>query len=708
MLYEDYANEKDTQKSDNSDLYNKAGDYLNNKMNAGESGKAAGSSAAESASSTGNSVGSSAMGSGASAGVGAEAGAAGASSGAAGGAAAGAGTAAAGAATGGVALIVAAVVAVAKKGLNEVKSVGEKGTKESDYSLNPVTGFLIFFFILFLILFSTFTLKMTPGANENYKETSYSYTLDEDIRATIEKDFAEAELEGYDGDTPLKSGAEAYIYGVDANTGFQNALNDAITKKCDDIVRNLGKRTLERFFEKYDRKRSLRNFYNNPWPYDLSTKEHGIETYPRIGDVMNASWVGETYYPYTPLYNDVNYAEVLSVFSQNPDYNWKNCKFEAFNEYIRSDKNQLYYFEMDVKWFVVYIYEEHYTGEDGLPYTKTLEHDVACASEEEVGTQPETISVNGHEYTKDSYYCDVLVKPFGLRGLYMLAGVEAQDMHQDFYYQTNYDMLDYEEHMERTFLRSASDIVGPAYDEPRSENSTIYKDLVNEYGEAKGRSAWYYIEDPYNYNEISGTNPLPDYLKNLTEEERALIEKALINIDGGNLLQMMAYINQGMFPDSWRGDSGETIKQSGCMDCSIYMIYQYYYGISLSDDEIKNYSSKYVNNKGMFETNSFLSDHGLQQGSSTHGYNNFVDGVQKNIDAGQPLLLHIRGKWTNSTGNGDVYHSSSNGHFLVCVGYDKTGVYVNDPGNRANNKRVIPWEEWAYVDDLYYREITPS
>lgn len=614
--------------------------------------------------------------------------------------AAGAGTsAAAGASTAGVSLIVQAALYAVNKTKNEINSLNHLGTAEDDYKSNSFLIVLILFFP-FLILFCTIVLKGTPGSTENYKETSYSYNLEEHQRGSIQKEFAAIRLEEYEGDNPLENAAKAYIYGVDESTGLRNALHDAITEECNSIVENLGHRTLGRFFQKYDRSRSLEYFYANPWPYDLQI---GNETdyFPTIGNIMGKG--GYAYYE--PTYDDVNFAEMLSVLSQNPEYNWEECRYEEFNEYIRSDTAKNLYYELDVDWIVVYKAVKEYLGEDGLPHKEEYFLEFEVGSEEEVRDKEEEFERDGLTYRKDSYYCKTEVKPFGLRALYMLANISPESEHVDFYRHTNSEMLDYHEYLIRLYLRNVKDIAGPAYNEQRSSSSTIYTALAEEYGTARGRSAWYYIENPYNYNAISGTNPLPDYLKNLTDKELELILKELLEIDGSKQLQMMAYINQGWFKNAL--SNGVKLSKSGCMYTSMYMILQYYTGINLSTEEIYSLSEKYVGNDAMFQTSTFLNDFGMQQSDNINGYSNFVKGVQENINASQPVLVHIRGYWANSD-TGDVYHSSTNGHFLVAVGYDEEGVYVNDPGSQANTNSKIPWEEWANVSDLYYREVTPK
>ena len=167
------------------------------------------------------------------------------------------------------------------------------------------------------------------------------------------------------------------------------------------------------------------------------------------------------------------------------------------------------------------------------------------------------------------------------------------------------------------------------------------------------------------------------------------------NVEGSNVLSMFMYLNQGDYSGVIRGSSGETVQQSGCLDCSVAMIAMYYTRQNIPIQNI----SRFANSKGQLDAPSALAQYGLRQGSNT--YSNFAGGVMNEIDSGRPPIVHIRGRWVSS--DGTVLHKSSNGHFMVATGYDKTGIYVYDPGRRANHH--ISYSDWATVGDLYYRPV---
>ncbi|MCR5602363.1 MAG: C39 family peptidase [Lachnospiraceae bacterium] len=167
------------------------------------------------------------------------------------------------------------------------------------------------------------------------------------------------------------------------------------------------------------------------------------------------------------------------------------------------------------------------------------------------------------------------------------------------------------------------------------------------------------------------------------------------DVDGSTILKMYMYLNQGDFANIIRGASSESVKKSGCLDCSIAMIAMYYTRQNIPIQAV----SRFANKEGQLDAGAALAQFGLRQGGNVYG--NFANGVINEINSGRPPIVHIRGFWKSADGN--VLHGSKNGHFLVATGYDKTGIYVYDPGKRANHH--ISYRDWATAHDLYYRPV---
>ena len=157
------------------------------------------------------------------------------------------------------------------------------------------------------------------------------------------------------------------------------------------------------------------------------------------------------------------------------------------------------------------------------------------------------------------------------------------------------------------------------------------------------------------------------------------------------------YLNQGDYKGIKRGASNESISKSGCLDCTIAMIASYYLGRQVDVTEV----SQFVNAKGQLDTAAALAHFGLTQGGNV--YSDPLNYAVNEINNNRPCILHIRGFWQSD--DGTVLHSTQNGHFMVCTGYDETGLYVMDPGRRAN--KHISYEDWAKVNDFYVRPVYP-
>ncbi len=160
--------------------------------------------------------------------------------------------------------------------------------------------------------------------------------------------------------------------------------------------------------------------------------------------------------------------------------------------------------------------------------------------------------------------------------------------------------------------------------------------------------------------------------------------------DDASLIEMMMYyINQGDWRDFYMDHSGETFAKSGCLASSVAMILSHYLGYQVKPTEL----NQYINSKAQLDCATALAAYGF-------GYRNVTTNVMQNtinnLRDGKPCIMHIRGQWGK-------YHTTDNGHFLVAYGYDNGGIYVMDPGKRANH--YIPYEDWGHVNDLYLREV---
>ncbi len=615
-------------------------------------------------------------------------------------------------ATGGTSLLKTAAKIAAKQTIGKISatlnSLYQQGDIESTYGLHGFKGAIIgIIFLSFIIIFGCFYEKETTGSVKNYSGNSFDETLNDDFKGEIEENFSTEKLRDYyttkDNVAPLKDACDIYINGNNDGKGLKPALHDAITVECYNIINEINLRNLNFIqkigakFRKYDKEKSLEYFRSQPWPYDLH--ENG---YPTVGDVLDGNYV--------PQYNDVNFLEMLTVLCQNEDYDWENSDYTEFNEFIRTKKAQNLYYELELKWILLFYgewdEEKTYTDGQGNISTRTehvesgeIEGDIEYNSIEEAEAAIDsgiTMDYNGHTLEVCGFYVRPILKPFGLRELYIMAEVNPTDYHRDWINHTYYELLDRSEKLTHTYLREDADVAGVYYKDNRGKNSTIYNDLIDKMGKATGRSAWCYIpdEDTYNLRDL-GDMPyaIPDYVLEYMAQAQYLPE-------GSNTLENFLqyfYHNQGTIQN--------ISNQSGlCNFTSYMMIAMFHNNITMTDNDLASLAKKYCDNDGFFRRQGeALGNYHITQGSNIK--TDVVKTIESSINAGNPLILHCRGIWHDNAQNRDI-HTTENGHFMVVVGYGPDGIKVADPGKVANNTATISYDAintGVYSNDVYVR-----
>lgn len=282
----------------------------------------------------------------------------------------------------------------------------------------------------------------------------------------------------------------------------------------------------------YNVRKTYASLFANPWPYDIQYVGGDGRTHPSVGDVCAALGISQVkeFGEYDAAYgdrkyNDVNFTEILAIMAQGEKGNWRTVNYHEFNEFIRRPEAQNLYYECDIEWIVVYKCEHQETDSNGEPITVEhyMDESYGHGKEGEGAAQgaPEEKFEGIHHWIKDHYWGKVKVKPMGLRNLYMLADAVPSDMNMDFYYHTNLELLNHQEDYTHTYLRDEADLNPVNYYDDRDKMSPIYEDLIDYYGYAKGRSAPYYIEKPYNLED----NPIAEeYTKMFQEYDLAAMK----------------------------------------------------------------------------------------------------------------------------------------------------------------------------------------
>ncbi len=633
-----------------------------------------------------------------------------------------------------VGVIIGAVVALGSAIKNETDIALDKDDPGGE-KINAFFLMALIIIIFFTTVCGTLLSKGIASTLSVGQETEFqNSTVDGRNMALAGYQYKEGTaLKDFNSEKPLKNAIWNYTYGTDGSgktDGLRQTLSKALKKHCQNVIQQLESYTGSINGHHYDSDRSLDSFYKNRFPYDLA---ESFDEPPLIGDVLipGQFFYNTTYSVWNPRYDDVNYAEIFAVFSMTDTvangasygFDWGDVNYKDFMEYLQKEECYKYMYELGLKWVPVYrgekvVFNENdpNNDEDDTYDTETIEDEPfeyddpdACRN------APETIDREGITCYWEEYYVKATVKPFGLRELFAMAfntsdPVSASNMmHVNFYQHKNLYMLGYIERVTRLYERedevayaldsgeivSVADALGPGYDDYRSCMSSVYEDvnnsqwLIEKGWEGKGRSPWYYIENTFNdYFEHIEWESDPDEAEPPGEDYEPP--------EDGKILDMYKYLNQGWYKEVYRGSSGKTVARSGCLDCSIAMILMYYlrHNIDIAD------VSKYVNGEGNLEVTTVLSKYGLRQGGNN--YSNVINGIINEIDAERPTIVHIRGYWATEDGT-KVLHSSGNGHFLVAVGYDEYGIYVHDPGKQSNHR--ISYEDWAHVNDLYYRPV---
>lgn len=628
--------------------------------------------------------------------------------------------AAAGSVAPGIGTIIGAVVGVLIEAAKAVKKETDISLDKDDPNGPKLNAFVIILIAVAFFLVAvcgTLISKGTVSSLSIAQETEFQNTkVDGGNMSEAGKHYEEGyDTPDFDDEKPLKNGISWFVYGGGDGTGedagIRGSLHAALCKHCRNIIANLEDYKGKVRNKKYDHKRSLESFYENQWPYDLATADFT----PKIGNVF---WVQaeadieKSYDEYHARYNDVNYAEILSIFGMSADapqgaqygLHWGEINYNDFMEYLKKEECYKYMYELGLKWVPIYEGEKvipRYDEEGNWLYNdyETIEHDGGdySSAEDCDANAPETIIVDGITCTFTSYYVKVTVKPFGLRELFAMAFnttefyAASQQKHVDFDQHTNIDILDYQERVTRLYQRDYKrviageeyDALGPTFKEPRSKYSSIYNELINDDWLQKreqagtGRSAWYYIEETF--NDELGIIEYENELPNIDDEEyKKWIEE--LGIDADILLEIIKFL-QGDEPwGSYRlyDKDGiiKTIASSGCGFTSMAMIASYFTGKTITPDQIgEQFKSYYVPNEGM--------SHALPDAvAKAFGFKTDINGasgfdaktVIEELQAGHPVLVSFHnGKFTKG------------GHLTVIVGVTEDGDFiVNDPSGNNN------------------------
>lgn len=607
----------------------------------------------------------------------------------------------------GVLLGIAALKMVHNKIKMEANSLWDTADPEKD-SGKLGMWFISFYFVICICM----CLLASPAAilaTRIYQETNEVrvWIISYSEKAQFFKELFDAEEYDVELDALVNS-----QQGVDANnvTIYEAIIDKAIDFAFRDHIKSvlLNPTTfLQEFFSLftggYGPLEQLQAFFDAPYPYSLA-KENG-EFYTVL-DYINGD------IPKDELNNDLNYAEIICVVCQRTDSNYYNISYSDFYDILVDNDNnntKVKLFELEFESEAIHYYIDDDTGEkviieDVEAYMEATRQEYARYMGNSSSSDSSDDADSSPAYTLDDYmvsqgygyYYPIHLMPYGLQELYDIADVDPYEYNDTFTTMYNYDVLDYNEEWLRGYLEKAV-YLGPAYDEPRGQSSITYNLYQDTGVEATGRSAYKWL-----YNSIT-TADMADNYYDYEPTDRPDISVGYIKTGETVILDIAEnwYINQGWYPNSKRGNSsGDTIKQSGCIDCSYVMAAQYFHQAFIDIEAVCATSSYYSG--AAFRTQAFCADNNM----STTGAIAFnAETIRQQLTQGNPVLFHLSGVWSY---NGTTYHNSASGHFLLIIGYDDNGFFLCDPGSKANTIRTtsVPIAAFNRADDAHIRFIT--
>lgn len=317
-------------------------------------------------------------------------------------------TAAAGAAATGVGVPVAAAIEIAdvaarilKGGLNVVsKSLTGDRFRIVEYIAAPII--LIF---LYMFLISAGRYGMVGSSSEKYSEEQYYNTQVEkgsvrDIRSVI-RDFI-----------------KFFIMGEDEEPGEYDSnyiLDESLVKTNIPIF--------EKAFEK---------------SYELAQKEIVLIISEREYDYeLTMESFEEQGYPF----EDINYAELISIISQKPEFNIENMKFRKLKKLFNDEKKIKYLYKMKV--------EDAYAT---VTYYEIDGKEIRLGENESPPNDEEGNPYDTH--SKEVKYGKVTLKHYDLKNLYTkFLELEPNEPNEHYKSVNNIDMIDSQEERLRYYAR---------------------------------------------------------------------------------------------------------------------------------------------------------------------------------------------------------------------------------------------------------------
>lgn len=597
----------------------------------GAGGVAAGGATGVAAGGAGESGGTAAAGAAAGAG-GAAAGeaAAGGATGAAGGAAAGGGTAAGVAAGGWIIIVIICVLVVIFLFVALIASMQEEGQGSAGVRYT--------------------------ASQHNQIRGNYSGQFEEgnnDDRPDDDPDYNE--LQSYQGISPYMKAYCQFIPFMKGSEQFVNSI------RGDDLLEGTVKEMKEEkgFAETagvFEKAKKLALLDGKDWIQELERSNP-------LGDwneVSSDLTMGRLESATNGLFDDIDYAELIDVLSQNEEYDLTSMTEKDFRSVFlgnRSNRTQILR-----KYYYLHIEPRKSTyGKEGVA---TIRYDEEGNVIYDNSDDPLDVG-------------DVTLEKYNLDELYTIcagpdAGWEKNDFNPDAIdskskRMTNEQKLNWMENYTREY--GGFNITSGSWN--RATATKLFGDRNRSgRGEIRERRGFDHADFSYWVSET-----LDDIFSTLhglfKHEDSATTGGGYIeNKKNKKILDMYRYINQGEEPQASLPFAGGTFQQYGCAPSSYIMVIEYFLRQQVDiESAIRKFSAGTAGIRGGAMINAY---------GGTSGQSSYSDAGQiiSQIDAGKPVILSVRGY--------NSFHHTSGGHYLVIMGYDEEGFYMYDPGDRSN------------------------
>lgn len=598
--------------------------------------------------------------------------------------------AAAGSVSGGIGGIAVLIMAILEKAKSEIDSL-EHSAEHTEKEMGAILSIIILCVCCMVIIlaswitpFASFASGVTSKIEDAYsfvqgfflsdKEkdfldlfstTVYTDELDEYINTPRKIDAANIEI--YKGiidiaiEKSFSEYAAGYVWGIDSFVKI--------------------------FFQDYNYTETYNTYLEQPYPYTLRTDADDPGSYYTIAQFLD----GEI--PDTEINNDLNYAEIITVLSQRDENGFESFSFSTFYDFLMSENVSKLLFELGYGDLHFGTYDDLgnlLVDDAAKKYMSDLGIESSSAEREADFVLTEDFMKNPPLFENGFYFHDVTVAPYGLNELYELAEVDPYEINKKFPSKINLEMLDISEKwLRKTMPKSI--VLGTSFEHERNSASLVY-DYVKDAEIPTGRSLYSYLN-----SSVVAKNP---EIKEWDETEPAINQISYSPTGESVILSMTTYVNQASDPYRTIPIGTKKVKNIGCCVCSYAMVIGYYERSSVTAEKIRDVINLYVDSNRNLHYGTLLSAKGLSyvgqaQIKAKYPAASRIEQIVNLITEGKPVVMNLKGFWTY---NGVTYHGTSNSHYLVIMGYDETGFYVYDPGNKTNTESgPIPYEAFNCV-----------